>query len=78
MKTNLTPDEFVAVLASVCHIVEVLAKSKNYQDLLSHPRYSSTEFTLNDAMQALEEVGAEFSELYLDDSELYPSVFSIK
>ena len=45
MKTNLTPDEFVAVLASVCHIVEVLAMSKNYQDLLSHPRYSSTEFT---------------------------------
>jgi hypothetical protein len=68
LKTNFSPDEFYSTLHSVGEIVKTLSRSKNYQELLTNPEYTPTNFTLTDAVQAIEEVKDTFLELTPSDS----------
>jgi len=55
MKTKFEDKEFVAMLASAGILIEVLVNSKNYQEMLNHPDYTPSDFTLTDASQGIHE-----------------------
>jgi hypothetical protein len=67
LKTNFSPDEFYSTLHSVGQILKTLSRSKNYQEILTNPNYAPTNFTLTDAVQAVEEIESTFLELTPSD-----------
>ncbi len=56
MKTNFTPEEFLTMLNSSFELVSILASSKQYQEILNKGYCKRIDFTLADALEALDNV----------------------
>ncbi len=67
LKTNFSPDEFLATLDSVGQILKVLARSNNFQELVNSDAYGGVDFRLPDAIQAIEQAYDAYGILHQSD-----------
>lgn len=63
MKTSFAPDEFIQMLESIGAIIDVLIKSRQYQELTNDEDYGDYDFTLVDAKEAVEQCATAFEEM---------------
>lgn len=66
MKSNFESQEFLSLLESMNEILKIAVNCQQYQDLLNSDFYSSPSFTLNDAVQAIEECCDAFTDMQTD------------
>jgi hypothetical protein len=66
MKTNFSPDEFLATLEGVSKILSVLCRSTNYQEITSKEN-CGLDFTLVDALQGVEQVSDIYALMHQSD-----------
>ena len=62
MKTNFDPLDFQALLNGLSTIVNTAIRSQNYQELCNTQYAQSLDFTLVDALQAIQQVEECFTE----------------
>ncbi len=55
MKHDFDPEEFINLLEGTLGNVEIAVNSKQFQELTNSIYYSNVDFTLRDALQALDQ-----------------------
>ena len=63
MKNDFHPGEFITMLQSVGNILRGIVDSKQFQELTNNQYYQSVDFTLVDALQAIEQTADAYEEM---------------